>query len=70
MAYKTDKLSKRIAEKFGTQSAFAKAIGMDKTLLNKILRQGKEWKGSSLIKAVRVLEIPFEEIDSYFFEEK
>ena len=36
MAYKTDKLQARIAEKFGTQSAFAEAIGMDKTTLNRV----------------------------------
>lgn len=68
MTYKTEKLQARIIEVFGTQQAFAEAIGMDKTTLNKLLREGRDWRGSRLIKAVEVLNIPTDEIDSYFFE--
>lgn len=67
MAYKTDKLQARIAEKFGTQSAFAEAIGMDKTTLSKLISEGRDWKGSMLMKAVEVLDIPADEIEAYFF---
>lgn len=67
MTYKTDKLQSRIIEKFGTQAAFAEALGMDKTTLSRLLSEGREWKGSKMMKAVEVLEIPAEEIDSYFF---
>lgn len=68
MRYKTERLQARIAEKFGTQKAFADAIGMEKSTLSRYLSQGKDWKGSLMIKAVEVLEIPADEIDSYFFE--
>ena len=68
MRYKTEKLQTRIVERFGTQKAFADAIGMEKSTLSRYLSQGKDWKGSLLIKAVEVLEIPTNEIDSYFFE--
>ena len=67
MTFKTDKLQARIIEKFGTQASFAEAIGMDKTTLNKLLSEGREWKGSKMMKAVEVLDIPTDEIDSYFF---
>ena len=68
MAYKTDKLQARIVEMFGTQSAFAEAIGMDKTTLSKLISEGRDWKGSMLMKAVEALDIPADEIDAYFFE--
>jgi len=67
MTYKTDKLQSRIIEKFGTQAAFAEALGIDKSTLSKLINEGREWKGSKMMKAVEVLEIPAEEIDSYFF---
>jgi len=68
MIYNTSKLQTRIVEKFGTLTAFAERIGMDKSTLSKLLSEGREWKGSNLIKAVELLEIPYDEIDSYFFE--
>ena len=67
MTYKTDKLQSRIIEKFGTQAAFAEALGIDKSTLSRLINEGREWKGSKMMKAVEVLEIPAEEIDSYFF---
>ena len=68
MTYKTDRLQARIIEVFGTQTAFAEAIGMDKTTLSKILREGRDWRGSMLMKAVVALNIPKDDIDAYFFE--
>lgn len=70
MAYQTEKLEARIAEKFGTQKAFAQAIGASRSAVCRYLREGRDWRGSTLIKAIRVLEIPNEEIDSYFFAPK
>lgn len=67
MAYQTDKLEARIVEKFGTQKAFAEAIGLKRSTLSRYLSTGRDWRGSTLIKAVRALEIPQNEIDSYFF---
>lgn len=68
MAYKTDKLEARIVEKFGTQKAFAQAIGASRSAVCRYIKEGHDWRGSTLIKAIRVLEIPQEEIEAYFFE--
>ena len=65
--YDTEKLKARILEKFGNQKAFAKAIGMTPPTICKYLKRGSEWKGSYLIKAIRVLEIKDTEVDAYFF---
>ena len=67
MAYKTEKLEARIIEKFGTQKAFAESLGVTKSTLSRYLSTGRDWKGSTLIKAIRLLEIPEVEIDTYFF---
>lgn len=67
MTYKTDKLKARIVEKFGTQKAFCEAIGVAPSTLSRYLNEGLDWKSSTLIKAVRALQIPDEEIDLYFF---
>lgn len=70
MAYKMEKLKARIEEKFGTQKAFAEAIGTTKSTVCRYLSSGRDWKGSTLIKAVRVLDIKDDEIEAYFFEPK
>lgn len=68
MAYKTEKLEARIIEKFGTQKAFAESLGVTKSTLSRYLSTGRDWKGSTLIKAIRLLEIPDDQIDTYFFD--
>ena len=65
--YQTKKLQDRIVQKYGSQNAFAKAIGMDRTTLNKLIGEGREWKASTMMKAVDLLDIPATEIKSYFF---
>lgn len=66
--FKTDKLRDRIIERFGTQKAFAEAIGIPNSTLSRYLNVGRNWRGETLIKAVRLLDIPDDEIDGYFFE--
>ncbi len=68
MAFKTDKLKARIVAKYGDQKSFAKALGMPEATLSRLLNEGKDWKGSMLMKAVELLEIPAVQVDSYFFE--
>lgn len=68
MPYKTDKIRGRIVEKFGSQKAFAEAMNINETTLSKILNNGTEWKASSALKAIKMLEIPNNEVDLYFFE--
>lgn len=65
--FNTEKLKARIIEKFGSQNKFAEAIGVDKSVVSKCLNEGRDWKGSNLIKAIRVLEIDDSEVDAYFF---
>ena len=68
MTYKTEKLKARIVEKYGDQKKFANAVGIPEATLSRLLSEGKDWKGSKLMKAVELLDIPADEIDSYFFE--
>lgn len=65
--YQTKKLQDRIVEKYGSQMAFSKAIGMDRTTLNKLISEGREWKASNMMKAIELLDIPATEINLYFF---
>lgn len=68
MQFNTDKLKNRIIEKFETQERFADAMCMPKSTLSRLLANGKDWKGTNLLKAVELLDIPTDEISSYFFE--
>ena len=67
MAYRTDKLKARIIEKYGNQKNFAEAMKMDESTLSRYLA-GRDWKGATMIKAIELLEIPFGEVNTYFFE--
>lgn len=67
MAYKTEKLKAKVLEKYDNQKAFAKALGIPQATLSRYLN-GREWKGSTLVKAVALLEIPVDQIYTYFFE--
>ena len=67
MIYKTDRLKSRIIERYGEQKAFAEALGVDESTLSRYL-SGREWRSSTMMKAVRLLEIPSNEIEVYFFD--
>lgn len=67
MAYKTERLKSRIIERYGEQKSFAKALGVDESTLSRYL-SGREWKSSTMMKAVELLEIPLCEIEVYFFD--
>ena len=66
--FNTDRLKARITEKYGGQKAFAEALGSSESTISRYLSGDREWRGSTMIKAARLLEIPAEEIDCYFFE--
>lgn len=68
MAYETERLKSRIIEKYGDQKSFAQAAGMNKSKVCRLLKGETEWSGSEMMKAVRLLSIPFNEIDVYFFD--
>lgn len=68
--YDYSKLYGKIREVYGTQEAFAAAIGMHKATLSLRLTGKKEWKLSEVISACELLKIPFEEAHLYFFVRK
>lgn len=61
------KLRGRIVEKFGSQSAFAAAMGWREALLSAKLNNKSEWSFSEVMKACDLLEIPQSEAHLYFF---
>lgn len=69
MAYKTERLKSRIVEKYGDQKSFAQASGISRSKVCRLLKGETEWSGIDMMKAVRLLKIPFNEIDVYFFED-
>lgn len=65
MAYA--KLRGLIREKFKTQGAFAKAMGINPTTLSKKLSGQVDWTRKEIEKACNLLEIPANQIFDYFF---
>lgn len=61
------KLRGRICEKFGTQTKFAEAMGMNLVALSRRLNGVIGWTQSEIVLAVKLLDIPVEEIWEYFF---
>ena len=61
------KLRGRIVEKFGSQSAFAEAMGWRKALVSAKLNNKSEWSFPEVMKACELLEIPLKEAHLYFF---
>ena len=67
ITFNYSKLRGRIKEKFGNEKDFAVALGMSDTNLSLIFNNKAQFKQITIKKAVALLEIPPEEIDSYFF---
>lgn len=61
------KLRGRIREKFGTQAAFAEAVGMAETTLSSKLNGKTDWTRAEIEAACRLLDISAEDIPAYFF---
>lgn len=61
------KLRGAIRAKFGTQAAFAAAIGMRVSTLSAKLNGRSEWTKSQIMRACEVLDIPLAEAPAYFF---
>lgn len=68
--YDYRKLRGRIKEKFGTQSAFAKVMGLSDVSVSNKLNNNVEWGQEEIEKSVMVLEIAYSDIHSYFFTHK
>ena len=61
------KLKGKIKELYGTQSAFAEAMGMDNATLSLKLNNKTPWKDEEIEKACGLLNIPIEQVHVYFF---
>lgn len=70
MAYDYSKLNGRIAEKCGSQGAFAKKIGLSERTVSQKLNNKIAWKQSEIQRAISVLDLAIEEIPLYFFAVK
>lgn len=66
--YNTDKLEAVIAEKYGTQKAFADAAGMSAATVSRLIKRG-DWKASQMKAALTALDIPLTEVELYFFDD-
>ena len=64
---KFGRLREKIREVFGTQKAFADAMGMNYTSLNFKLNGKVEWTSGEIEKACILLGISMDEIKEYFF---
>lgn len=63
------KLRGAIREKFGTQAAFAKALGVNPSTLVKKLSGKVEWNLGEVQKSLKLLDIPSDCVNDYFFDE-
>ena len=61
------KLRGAIREKFGTQEAFAQALGIHSATLNAKLSDRTDWTRREIERACALLEVPLEEMCAYFF---
>ena len=64
------KLKGRIVEKFGSQAAFAVALGWREALLSAKLNNKSQWTFSEVMKACELLDITPNEAHLYFFCDK
>ena len=65
--YDYRKLRGRIKEKFGTQSIFAKEIGLSDVSVSNKLNNNVDWGQEEIEKIISVLDITYSDIHSYFF---
>ena len=67
MAYNYKELRGKIRGKFGTQEAFAKAMGMNSASLSLKLNNKSDWTRVEIERACTLLGIPLEDAVLYFF---
>ena len=70
MEFDYSKLRGRIKELFGTQSNFAKAVGINKGLLSRTLNNSREFSQKEINKSCTELKLSPEQIPLYFFAPK
>lgn len=67
MSFDYKKLKGKIVEFFGTQQAFAKAMGWSERTLSFKMNGVVPWKQTDICKAVELLDLNVEDIPVYFF---
>lgn len=67
MTYDYRKLCGRIVEKYHTQVAFASAMKISERTLSAKLTGKRDWKQADIFMACKLLDIPQQEISTYFF---
>ena len=70
MVYDYSKLEGRIVEKFSTRENFAKSLGITTKTMSEKLNNKTIWKQPEISKAIELLSISGEDIESYFFKKK
>ena len=66
----TQKLKERIKEKYGSEAAFARALGNHRGTVSFHLNKGYQFSGKTIKKWSELLDIAPEEIGDYFFEKE
>jgi len=61
------KLRGRIKELFGTQDSFAKAMNLNTASVSAKLNEKTQWKREEIVLACQHLDIPLDDVSSYFF---
>ena len=64
------KLYGKIKEVYGTQEAFAGAMGMSRSALSLRLKNNVDWKPKEIVKACELLHVPIADNHLYFFVQK
>lgn len=67
MQYDYSKLWGAIAERYGTQSKFSKAIGISEHSISQKMNCKIGWKQSEILRICELLNIPHKDISKYFF---
>ena len=67
MGFSYNKLKGKIKEVFGTQEAFAKALGIGRTALYSKLSNNTEFTQTEMLLSLELLHLEKSEIDTYFF---
>ncbi len=67
LVYDYSKLKGRIKEKFDTQEKFSAALGLSERSISLKLSSSRGWKQDEIMKAIEVLGLTENDIQSYFF---
>ncbi len=70
MDFNYEKLRGRIREKVRSDTVFAKRIGLSKTSLSLRLSNRLHFSQCDIYNSMRILQIPPEELESYFFDKE